>query len=71
MVFRLPLTIEVDRAEAEFSASRQIPLKLIYERGCWRAECQDPPVATLLCETLEEALRTAAREISADIARSS
>jgi hypothetical protein len=66
MVFRLPLMIEVDKPEAEFCASRQIALKVIYERGRWRAECQNPPIVTVLCETMEEAIRSAAHEVAAE-----
>jgi len=69
MIFRVPLRIEIERPDTEFSATHEVPFQLVYERGRWRAECHDPPVATFLCDNLEEALTTAAREIAADLTR--
>jgi hypothetical protein len=58
------IPIELERAEADLSSTTEVLVELVYEGGKWRGVCVEPPVATLRCDTLEEALITAAREIT-------
>lgn len=63
MVFRVNLPIEIERPADELTTSDTVTVQLVYQGGKWRAQCQDPPVATLVNDTLEEALVAVAREI--------
>ena len=63
MLFRLDLPIEINRCTGDLSAPQSVTVQLVCQGGKWRAQCQDPPVATLLCDSIEEALIAAAREI--------
>ena len=66
MLFRVTLPVEVERSTGDLSTSTTVPVQLIYQGGRWQAQCQDPPVATLLCETMEEALVAAVKEMNQD-----
>ena len=63
MLFRLNLPLEIDRSVGGLSAPVGVTVQVICQGGKWQAQCQDPPVATLVCDTLEEVLMAAAREI--------
>lgn len=69
MVFRLEVPIELERPGSALAENVQVTICLIYERGRWRGMCQNPPVSTLLCDSMEEALKTAAKEVQADWSR--
>ncbi len=66
MVFRLSLPLEIERPDQQFSGFQAVPVQIIYEAGRWRAQCQEPPVLTTSCDTLQEALVCAAKEIQRD-----
>lgn len=63
MQFRFNLAIEIERPAGDLSAAETVDIQLVYQGGKWRAQCQDPPVATLVNDTFEEALVAAVREI--------
>ena len=63
MLFRLNLPLEIDRCVDGLSSPMGVTVQVVCLGGKWQAQCQDPPVATLVCDTLEEALMAAAREI--------
>ncbi len=63
MVFRLSMTLELERPDAQLAGFDSVDVVLMYEGGRWRGQCQEPPVATLACETLEEVLVTLAKEV--------
>lgn len=66
MVFRVNLPMLLERPGCELSEATSVTIQLVFERGRWRAQCQEPPVATLICDSMEEALIAAAREITSD-----
>lgn len=66
MTFHVVHRILVERPDGDLKSAREVELLLTYERGQWRAKCQQPPVATLRCDSMEEALVTAAKEIVAE-----
>jgi hypothetical protein len=61
----LPMTVE--QPGAMLSAAVEASVDLVYQAGKWKAQCRQPPVATVLCDSLEQALVTAAKEIAAEI----
>lgn len=69
MQFRFSLPLEIDQPGAELSSARKVSVQLAYEHGRWQGRCQDPPVATHYCDTLEESLTAAAREVQREWSR--
>jgi hypothetical protein len=69
MLIRVSLPIEVEKTDAEWNDSVPVTAVLTFERGKWHGQCADPPVATLQCDTLEEALLATAREVARDWTR--
>lgn len=65
-MMRLMLPMEMDRVDAEFSETVPITAVLTFERGKWRGQCTDPPVSTVQCDSLEEAILATAKEIERD-----
>ncbi len=63
MIFRLGLPLELERPTGEMTTAVRVEVQIVYDGGKWRMQCQDPPVATLMCDSLEEALITGTREI--------
>jgi len=63
MLFRFSLPIEVELPTDELSTSVAVNVQLVCQGGKWRAQCQEPPMATLMHDTMEEALAAAAKEI--------
>lgn len=63
MTFRFDLPVEVERQTDTLDGTIAITLQVVCHGGKWRAQCQTPPVATLVCDTLEEALISAVREV--------
>jgi len=66
MLMRLMLPLEMDRVDPEMSETMPITATLIFERGKWRGQCAEPPVSTVQCDTLEEAILATGREIERD-----
>ena len=69
MGFRFNLPIEVDRPSGELISSTSAVVQLVCQGAKWRAQCQDPPVATLLHDTIEEALVAAVKDMQRDWAQ--
>lgn len=67
MQFRMILPLTVERPGELLSTSVEASVELCYQAGKWKALCRQPPVATCLCDTLEQALVTVAKEIAAEI----
>ena len=63
MVFRFEMTIDVPREGDGIEVATSIDAQITYQSGRWRAQCQQPPVATALCESFEQALVALAREL--------
>lgn len=66
MVFRVYVPIEVEKPDQELSSPTRLEIQVIYDHGRWRAQCADPPVSTLVFESMQEALVAAVKEIKRD-----
>jgi hypothetical protein len=69
MVFHVVHRTLLEQPDGFLKSAREVELLLTYERGQWRAKCRQPPVATLRCDSLEEAFVTAAREVCSERVR--
>lgn len=69
MVMWMTVKLEVEQQHDTFASSVPAEVQLVYDRGKWRAQANDPPIATFMCDSLEEALIAAGKEIQADLAR--
>lgn len=67
MEFRFNMTVEVDEADRGMATRKPVPMQLIYQAGRWRAQSENPPVSTCFVETLEEAMVTGAKEVTAEL----
>jgi hypothetical protein len=63
MVFRFELSIQVPREGDGIDVATSIDAQITYQSGRWRAQCQQPPAASPLCESFEQALVALAREL--------
>ncbi len=63
MSFRLNLPVDIERPDDDLTTSEALTIQVAYVGGKWRGLCQDPPIATLMHDTLEEALVAAVKEI--------
>lgn len=66
MILRVTLPLEVEQTRDGLGDATPVSVQFILEHGKWRAQCTEPPIATLQCDTFEEAVRAAGREIVAD-----
>lgn len=66
MEFRVNVTVEVDQVGNALAIKTPVPMQIIYQSGQWWAQCEDPPVATVRFDTLEEALVAGAKEAAAE-----
>ena len=53
MIFRMQLPLLVEKPGAALSGTERVMLDVVFERGRWRGQCQDPPVVSLMCGPLE------------------
>lgn len=67
MDFRVNLTVEVDQVGNGLAIHTPVPVQLIYERGQWRGECENPPVQTEVFDRLEEALIACGTQVAAEM----
>ena len=68
MEFRIDMKLEVEGAADELARRVPITVQVLYRGGRWQAQCLEPPVSTVLCETMEEALIQAAKEAAKELA---
>jgi hypothetical protein len=67
MDFRVNMTIEVDQVGNGLAIHTPVPIQLIHQRGQWQGQCESPPVSTLVCDTLTEALVGCAEQVAAEV----
>lgn len=67
MDFRVNMTIEVDQVGNGLAIHTPIPIQLTYQRGQWQGRCESPPVSTLVCDSLSEALVACAEQVAAEV----
>ncbi len=67
MEFRVNITVEVDQVGNALAIKTPVPLQLVYAGGRWRAQCESPPVATLMFDTMQEALVAGAKEAADEL----
>jgi len=67
MEFRVNMTVEVDQVGNALAIKTPIPLQLVFQGGRWRAQCESPPVATEVFDTMEEAVIAGAKEATAEM----
>lgn len=67
MEFRMNVTVEVDQVGSDVAVKTPIALQLVYQRGQWCAQCEAPPVATVMYETMQEAIVAGAKEAAAEL----
>lgn len=65
--FRLNLTVEVDQVGNALSLQTPVPMQLHYRGGRWAAECDALPVATPMCDRMEEAIVSGARAVALEL----
>jgi hypothetical protein len=66
MLFRVQLPIEVECPAGDLNTTVPARVDLAYHGGKWRAQCQQPPVMTVMCDSLEQALVAIAKAIAQD-----
>lgn len=66
MLFRLKFPIQVERPSDDLDETIAAEVELVCRGGKWQGICSTPPIATEVCDTLDEALKTVAREIIRD-----
>jgi len=59
--------VEVDQVGNALAIKKPVPMQLIYQSGQWRAQCAEPPVATLKFDSMEEAIVAGAKEAAAEL----
>lgn len=67
MEFRVNVTVEVDQVGNALAVKTPVALQLVYQQGRWRAQCESPPVCTLVFDTMEEAVVAGAKEAHAEL----
>lgn len=67
MEFRVNITVEVDQVGNALAIKTPVPIQLVYQGGQWRAQCETPPVATLMFDTMQEAIVAGAKEAAAEL----
>jgi len=64
---RVALKVEVDQKGNGLSIRKPVPLRVVYERDCWRAECDEPRLSTEPCESMERAVLAGARRVAQEL----
>ena len=62
MEFRIDMTLEVQDETQALATRVPIDVQVIFRAGRWQVQSVEPPFATVLCESMEEALVQAAKE---------
>lgn len=65
--FRVNITVEVDQVGNALAIKTPVPLQVVYQGGRWRAQCESPPVLTLMFDDMEEALVAGAKEAANEL----
>jgi|GEM_PF-4019817 len=63
MLFRLRFPLEVQCPDGAEGPVRKVHAQLAYQHGKWRAESTEPPAASLLCDSMEEAIIALAKAV--------
>ncbi len=63
MTFRISLPIRVERQTHDLSDSVQVDVQIVYQGGRWRGQCAAPPMITHMCDSMQEAIVAAAKEL--------
>ena len=67
MLFHMTVPMTVEKPGEMLSTSIDASVDVCYQAGKWKAQCRQPPVATCLCDSLEQALVMVAKEVAAEI----
>jgi hypothetical protein len=67
MTFRVNFTVEVDQVGNGLAIQTPVPIQLVRERGQWLGQCENPPVSTLVFDTMEEALVACGEQVAAEM----
>jgi len=67
MDFRVNITVEVDQVGNALAVKMPVPIQLVYQQGCWRAQCEKPPISTEMFDTMEEAVVAGAKEAANEL----
>ena len=62
MEFRISMKMEVSDETQSLATRVPMDVQVIFRAGRWQVQSIEPPFSTILCETMEEALRQAAKE---------
>lgn len=68
MEFCVELTLSVQDCNEGLATRVPLEMQLFYRGGRWQAQCMDPPLITEFAETMEEALKCAARYAARELA---
>lgn len=67
MALRVNMTIEVDQVGNALAIQTPVPIQLVRERGQWFAQCENPPVTTVVFDSMEEALVACGEQVAAEL----
>ena len=67
MEFRVDLKVEIDRVIDGLASATPVQMQLFYQRGRWLARSEEPLVATLFYDSMEEAIVAGAKEAAAEL----
>ena len=71
MEMRFNLPLQIGLGDAELGDYAHVTVQVIYEGARWRGQCQDPPICTHYCETIEEVLVATMKQVRQDAAAQS
>lgn len=66
MLFRIQIPMQVERSTDELADLIETQAELACRGGKWQGVCRQPPVSTDYCDSLDEALKSLAKEIVRD-----
>ncbi len=67
MGFRVNCTIEVDQVGNALAIQTPVAIQLVYQRGQWLGQCDNPQVSTLVFDSMDEALIACSEQVSAEM----
>jgi hypothetical protein len=65
--FRMNVTVEVDKSDEAIAIKIPVDIQLLYQGGRWRAQCESPPVSTLVFDSMEEALVAGVKDLTREM----
>lgn len=66
MEFRFDLPLQVLDEGGDLCRESDVTLQIHYRSGKWHGQCAEPPVITTMCDTLQDAIVSAVKEIQQD-----